>query len=102
LILEGSALWPEFVATLSLDHVAAIWLTASNDFFQARIYQASQVEEATVQGKMMIQKFLERTYRYNEQMMDAIKRLGLVSINVESVSSLNELSHICLEALNQK
>jgi len=36
LILEGSALWPESVATLNLDNVAAIWLTASNDFFQAR------------------------------------------------------------------
>jgi 2-phosphoglycerate kinase len=102
LILEGSALWPEFVATLNLDNVAAIWLTASNDFFQARIYKASQFEKATVQGKVMIQKFLERTHLYNEQMMDAIKRLGLVSINVETTASLNELSDICLEALSQQ
>jgi 2-phosphoglycerate kinase len=102
LILEGSALWPEFVATLSLDNVAAIWLTASNNFFQTRIYKASQFEEATVQGKIMIQKFLERTHLYNNQMMDAIKRLGLVSINVETTTSLNELSDICLEALIQK
>jgi 2-phosphoglycerate kinase len=102
LILEGSALWPEFVATLSLDNVAAIWLTASNDFFQARIYKASQFEKATVQGKAMIQKFLERTHLYNEQMMDAIKRLGLVSINVETTTSLSELSDICLEVLSQK
>jgi 2-phosphoglycerate kinase len=102
LILEGAALWPEFVATLNLDNVAAIWLTASNDFLQARIHQASQFEEATVQGKVMIQKFLERTYRYNGQMMNAIKRLGLVSINVETTASLNELSDICLEALIQK
>jgi 2-phosphoglycerate kinase len=102
LILEGSALWPEFVAILSLDKIAAIWLTASNDFFQARIHKASQFEEATVQRKVMIQKFLERTHLYNEQMMDAIKRLGLVSINVETTASLNELSDICLKALSQK
>jgi 2-phosphoglycerate kinase len=38
LILEGSALWPEFVATLDIKNVTAIWLTASNGLFQKRIY----------------------------------------------------------------
>ena len=97
LIMEGSALWPESVATLNLPHVAALWLTASNNLLQERIYNASQFGEATAREKMMIQKFLERTYRYNQHMMEAVNRLGLVSINVEAISSLDELSDICLE-----
>jgi 2-phosphoglycerate kinase len=97
LIMEGSALWPESVATLNLPHVAALWLTASNNLLQERIYNASQFGEATAREKMMIQKFLERAYRYNQHMMEAVNRLGLVSINIEAISSLDELSDICLE-----
>lgn len=33
LMLEGSALWPESVANLNLDEVAAIWLTATDGYF---------------------------------------------------------------------
>ncbi len=102
LILEGSALWPESVASLDLDSVAAIWLTAGNDLFQARIYHASHLEEGTVREKLMIQRFLERTQLYNEQMMAAVNRLGLVSINVEATSSLDELSDMCLELLRRQ
>lgn len=97
LIVEGSALWPESVATLNLPNVAALWLTASNNLLQERIYNASQFGEATVRQKMMIQKFLERAYRYNQHMIEAVNRLGLVSINVEAIASLDELSDICLE-----
>jgi len=101
LIMEGSALWPESVATLNLDTVAAIWLTASNSLFETRIFSASQFDNAKGHDKIMIQKFLERTLRYNELMMGAISRLGLVSVNVESISSLDELSNLCLELLKK-
>lgn len=97
LIMEGSALWPESVATLKLDSIAAIWLTASNAFFETRIFNSSQFEKAEAQNKIMIRKFLERTLRYNEQMMKAVNLLGLRSLNVESTSSLDDLSNQCLE-----
>ena len=101
LVMEGSALWPESVATLNLENVAAVWLTANNQFLQARIYNASQFAVATRREQMMIQKFLERAQRYNERMMEAVNRLGLASINVEAVSSLEELSDVCLELLRK-
>ena len=47
----------------------------------------------------MIQKFLGRSLRYNEQMMDAVNRLGLLSIDVEATSSLDQLSDVCLELI---
>ena len=102
LIMEGSALWPESVATLNLPNVASLWLTASNNLLQERIYNASQFGEATVREKMMIQKFLERVYRYNQHMIEAVNRLGLVSINVAAISSLHELSDSCLELVRKQ
>ena len=102
LILEGSALWPESVATLDLDKIAAIWLTAGTELFETRIHNESRFEEAAGRGKKMIQKFLERTQLYNERMMDAVNRLGLVSMDVEAISSLEELSDKYLELINCK
>ena len=99
--MEGSALWPESVATLNLDAIAAIWLTASDTLFETRIYNASQFENAKSQEKMMIQKFLERTLRYNQLMMEAVNRLGLISVNVESKSSIDDLSTLCLQLTGQ-
>jgi 2-phosphoglycerate kinase len=99
LILEGSALWPESVASLTLEKVAAIWLTASNDLFESRIYNASKFEQAATREKKLIQKFLERTHSYNQHMMDAVKQLELASIDIETTSSLEELVDQCLQTL---
>jgi 2-phosphoglycerate kinase len=99
LILEGSALWPEFVSQLKVDNTAAIWLTASDSLFETRIHHESQIEKAKATEKKMIQNFLARTLRYNEEMMRSVNELGLASINVESASSLDDLSNKCLKLL---
>jgi len=102
LVMEGSALWPEFVATWKPDGVTAVWLTASHNLFQRRMYQESQFEKATAEEMRLIQKFLKRTLLYNEQMMESINRLGLASIHVESTSSLDELANKCLGLLSKQ
>jgi 2-phosphoglycerate kinase len=96
LVMEGSALWPETVATLNLDAVAAVWLTASNGLLQARIYRESRFAEASPERQLLIRKFVERTQRYNDLMIEAVGRLGLPSINVEATASLDELADACL------
>jgi len=101
LIMEGSAILPELVMTLNLDNVAAIWLTASNELFEQRIFTASQYEAKSPREKEMVAKFLERTHLYNERMMEAVNRLGLVSMDIESTSSLDELCDTCLELLGK-
>ncbi len=40
----------------------------------------------------MVEKFLGRNDRYNDLMMEAVNRLGLVSIDVGVVSSVDELT----------
>ncbi|HEX8236462.1 MAG TPA: hypothetical protein VF600_10935 [Abditibacteriaceae bacterium] len=101
LILEGSALWPEFISVLKVDNTAAIWLTASNRLFETRIHNASRIGSATPAEKKAIQKFLARTLRYNEQMMEVVNQLGLMSVDVESTAS-DDLANTCLQLLKKQ
>ena len=41
IVLEGSALWPEFATSLDLDRTAAVWLTASEEVLSQRIHDGS-------------------------------------------------------------
>lgn len=99
LVMEGSALWPEFIAPLRSDSVAALWLTASDDLLRTRIYTASQIEQATPAEKLLIDKFVGRTLRYNAMMRGAVARLGLHSIHVDATTSVDELSQTCVAVL---
>ena len=100
IIVEGSALWPEFVATLTLDvaNLAAIWLTASDAVFEQRIRAASQYRTKSQRERIMVDKFLARSLLYNAQMTDAIRQHGLVSVDV-SAASVDELTQRCLPLL---
>ncbi|MGB3295008.1 MAG: hypothetical protein WBB01_18660 [Phormidesmis sp.] len=102
LIIEGSAILPEQVATLGLSNVAAIWLTADNKFFKQRIYEESQYEVKSPRDKEMIDKFLKRTCLYNARIRRDTERLELVSVDVENTSDRSELVRICLAALESQ
>ena len=68
-VLEGSALVPAIVDTLSNPSVSAVWLTATDDVFQERIYNESQYRDADAVGKRLIDSFLERTIEFNRLMI---------------------------------
>lgn len=94
LILEGSALWPDFVANLAdTNGVKAIWLTASDRLFRNRIFDESNFYNVGENEKHLIQKFLNRTLLYNQRMIEKIEALalGLICIDVESGTMLQEL-----------
>ena len=99
LILEGSALWPEFAAALNLDGLAALWLTASEDTFRQRIHRESLYHSKSGIERMMVDKFLDRTLAYNRRMIHAVDRLGFLRIDVLQ-SGVEELADRCLAALN--
>lgn len=99
LVLEGSALWPEFVVDLGLENVKAVWLTTSDRDFEERIYQSSQFELATEVEKYLIQKFLERTLLYNQRMVMAISQLNLRYNLVEENGPVERLVEKCLALL---
>ncbi|MBV8882882.1 MAG: hypothetical protein JO235_02620 [Chroococcidiopsidaceae cyanobacterium CP_BM_RX_35] len=100
LILEGSALWPGFVANLvSENGVKAIWLTARDQLFRNRIFSESNFCNVCKDEKHLTQKFLDRTLFYNKHMREEVERLGFICIDVESVSTADELSKKCIELM---
>lgn len=102
LVLEGSAIWPVSVATLTHENVTALWVVPSDELLQSRIYRASQFDDATDREKAIIQKFMGRAFLYNQRMKGAVKQLGLATIAVDEASTVEELTSRCLEIINQK
>lgn len=98
-IIEGSALWPEFVVDLDFDRIAALWLTASNDVITQRIYGESLYRSKTCREKTMIDKFIGRTLAYDALMVQVAERHGLTLVDVLQ-SSPEELTNRCLSVLN--
>jgi 2-phosphoglycerate kinase len=101
LVLEGSALWPEQVAGLSFDNVAALWLTASPSFLQERMYTESQYAQKNPREKKMIDQFLRRTVVYNERMLTLVKQLELPYLDIEQCDSLADLTAQSLALLTE-
>lgn len=98
LIIEGSALWPELVATLELRNIAALWLTTSEEVFRQRIRDESLYHSKSLRGRRMIDKFLERTLVYNTQMIEIANQHGFILVDVQRFN-VAELTKKCLSIL---
>ncbi|MCP4753660.1 MAG: 2-phosphoglycerate kinase [Proteobacteria bacterium] len=99
LVMEGSAILPELVVTFRFDNIAAVWLTASNEFIRRRIYAASQYKTKSRREKTMVDKFLTRNQLFNERIVETVNRFGLMSMNIENTSNIEELAAKCLSKL---
>ena len=99
LIIEGSGILPGHAATLKIPDTAAVWLTASADVLRDRIYSASQFHERAAEEKIMVEKFLGRTQRYDQLILNTVNSLGLPSIDTSTEPSTGELMKQCLEVI---
>ena len=97
-VLEGSAVWPEFVTSLNLDKVNALWLTASEEVFRQRIHDGSLYGSKSPRERKMIDKFLERTLAYNTRMVGAANQHGFILVDVFQ-ADVSELAERCLSTL---
>lgn len=68
LVLEGSALWPNRVATLTVPH-KAMWLTAGEGVLRARILANSGHADSTTAQRVLIEKFLARTVLFQQRLL---------------------------------
>lgn len=100
LVLEGSALWPALVAELGLPTVRAVWLTADDAVFDARIRRESRMDAATPAGRQLIESFAARTRLYNAQMLTHVRRLGLPLVAVSAAMSPDDVTDAVLAALD--
>ncbi len=99
LVLEGSGIWPDHVAKLTVPNTAAVWLTADKQVIQARVHTASHYETATNDERHLIDQFLARTHRYQTRMLAAIDQLGLDHIETGH-RSVTELVDTVLTTVN--
>ena len=98
IVVEGSALWPEFATNLDFQKTAAIWLTATEELFRQRIHTNSLYTSKTPRERKMIDKFLQRTLAYNIRMVEAVNRHGLNLVDVTH-SNVTQLTKKCLSTL---
>ncbi|MFJ1787753.1 hypothetical protein ACIOML_26045 [Streptomyces anulatus] len=77
LVLEGSALWPDHFARLTVPRTAAVWLTADDTVVRDRVRAAGGYEQATDAERHLMDRFLARTVRYQARMLDAVEAHGL-------------------------
>jgi len=93
MVLEGSGIWPDHVANLTVPNTAAIWLTADKQVIQARVHAISHYETATNDERHLIDQFLARTNGYQKLMLAAINERGLDHIETghRSVTELVDM-----------
>ncbi|MEU9675586.1 hypothetical protein AB0D92_18950 [Streptomyces parvus] len=82
LVLEGSALWPERVARLTVPRTAAVWLTADTTVVRDRVRAAGRYAEATERERLLMDRFLARTGRCQALVVAAVEARGLDRIDV--------------------
>lgn len=100
LVIEGSALYPGLVTNLSNENdVSAIWLVASEQLLQNRIFNQSNFSQLDQASQQLVQKFLERTLLYQQYIKDELEGLQFRYIDPESEITLEELAQKFLKLI---
>ncbi|MGD1893578.1 MAG: hypothetical protein ACFB15_23670 [Cyclobacteriaceae bacterium] len=92
LIIEGAALWPDWVSTLVQEGITKVWLTTTDEVFQQRIYQSANYFKKSLPEQVLIDKFLARTLQFNTLMMQQVFKHNLPSIQVQEFPSPSSLA----------
>jgi 2-phosphoglycerate kinase len=102
LIIEGSAIYPDFIASLISDQVFALWLTAPDELLIDRLHAESGFALRSGAEQFLIDKFLQRTLAFNRRMTDAIGRHGLVSVAISETDTPESVAQKVLEMVGDK
>ncbi|MFI1932427.1 AAA family ATPase [Streptomyces sp. NPDC020330] len=96
LVLEGSALWPTWVARLTVPRTAAVWLTADDTVVRDRVRAAGRYEQAADAERHLMDRFLARAVRYQALMLNAVDALGLARVDTGGGRTAAELADAVL------
>ncbi|MFE0330578.1 hypothetical protein ACWEWI_09035 [Streptomyces sp. NPDC003753] len=104
LVLEGSALLPDHVARLlssgTGSGTGAVWLTADVSVVRARVHAAGQYDAATPSERLVMDKFVARSERFQNIVLDAVDRLGLIRLDVGDGRPVVEVADAVLDAVD--
>ena len=80
--MEGSALRPEYIASLDRKSFATIFLFANGGFLSDRMKGAARYDDADDVTRAIIDKFIERSIRDNSEMRASAMHLGIQMVDV--------------------
>jgi len=89
-IFEGSALRPEFLATLDLPGTVPLGLVAPGELVRARIVAGSRYHEQDEARRLLIDKFIARSVRQNAEFIAVATQHGLPLLDVENEAEVAE------------
>ncbi|WP_030850038.1 MULTISPECIES: AAA family ATPase [Streptomyces] len=92
LVLEGSALLPERVARLTVPRTAAVWLTVDDAVLRDRVRTAGRYARASEEERLLMDRFLARTHRFQTRTVEAVESLGLARLDVGGGRTVEELA----------
>lgn len=100
LVLEGSALRPEFIGRLNPQKTVFVGLHATRAFLKKRIEAESGYHERDERMKLLIDRFILRSLRDNESIVEASNRHGLRLVDVGKEGSLEQLTEELIGTLS--
>jgi len=92
LVLEGSALRPELIADLDREKVLAVGLHADPAFLRDRMMSQSGYARRDDHGRLLIDRFITRSLRDNDQIVHDANRLGLRLLDAADAGALERLA----------
>jgi hypothetical protein len=98
LVLEGSGLLPETMAGFDIPQVSAIWLTADDATFAARIRRESGYDGLDPPGRALVDAFVGRTLLYNRHMLREARARDLAVLAVSDDLSPDDVAQAVLTA----
>lgn len=99
LVLEGSALWPEFPVPAPPNRVAAVWLTATPALLAERVYAESRYTQRPPEEQLLIRQFLARTHAFGRRLEAVLSARGLLRVHVGAGDSAATVAQWCLQAI---
>lgn len=98
-IFEGSALRPDFIATLERSDTVPIGLYAGEAFLRERMLTESDYDRRDEAQKLLIDKFVERSLRQNADFLETASQLGLPMLNAQDQDALDRFIELRIAEL---
>ena len=100
-ILEGSALRPEYMATVDSALVKSVFLYAEDDFLRCRMIDESGFDSASPSAEVIIEKFIGRSIRDNREMLKAARGADLQCVDVARPDAIEALLNELVSRFNK-
>ncbi|WP_202873703.1 hypothetical protein [Kribbella speibonae] len=98
LVLEGSGVWPAYVAELTTPYTTAVWLSAHEDLLAARMHVSSGYDDLPDEDRHLVDKFLARSLAYQTRMLTLVDQLALPHLDVTVPRSPDHLADEILKS----